>query len=425
MKKKVFQTFLVGLLIILLSACEAKNETVKKKAKSADQKVILEVRNPKIEISSQFEQMVLAYEEEHPGVDINIYTVGGANDNLTDLKALFAAGKGPDIFTIGGYSQAKRWNKYLEDLSNQPWIENAYDNGLAPIKINGEIYGMPVNFEGYGFIYNKDLFENAGIETLPKTTTELIAAAEKLKSTGITPFAIGYYEDWVLSHLLNIAFAQQEDPDAFIKGLNDGTQKIESNQKFKDLVRLLDVTMKYGNDNPLTTDYNMAVTLFATGKTAMIQQGNWIQPMIDQLTPNMNIGFLPIPINDDPKNDALTVGVPNYWVINKQTTPEKKKEAKEFLNWMVSSKQGKKFMTEQFKFIPAFKNIETNNLGPLAEDIIRYSKAEKTLSFNWFKYPGGVMDEFGPAMQAYIGKQLNRDQLLQEFQKSWERAARK
>ncbi|WP_307893490.1 ABC transporter substrate-binding protein [Bacillus swezeyi] len=426
MKKGIFHMFLVGILSLSLSECQTKMKKVSesKEPELAEEKIILKVRNPKVEISTQFEQMVNAYEKKNPNVDIQIHTVGGAADDLSDLKAQMAAGNGPAIFTNTGYEHAKHWSEYLEDLTDQPWVEHAYEDTLTPMKLNGKIYGMPFNLEGFGFIYNKDLFHKAGIDTLPNTLTELIEAAEKLKKAGITPFANGYYEGWKLGdHLLSIAFAKQEDPVAFIKGLNDETRKIENNQTFKDVIKLLDVTTKYGNDSPLATDYNMELNLFAKGQAAMILQGNWIQPIIDQLSPNMNIGMLPIPINDEPNNDALVVGVPNYWVVNKQATPEKKKEAKKFLNWMVSSKQGKMFMTERLKYIPAFENIETDHLGPLADEIIRYSTAGKTLSSNWFHFPVGVKAEFGTAMQLYVGKQLNREQLLQEFQKSWDNAA--
>lgn len=243
----------------------------------------------------------------------------------------------------------------------------------------------------------------------------------------ITPFAIGYAETPFLGvHMLNIAFAHQENPDSFIRGLTDGTQKIEGNSHFKGLLRVLDLTIRYGNKNPLTIDYNTEVTEFAKGKTAMIQQGNWIQPFLDKISPNMNVGFIPIPISDDTlKNDALPIGVPNNWVVNKKTTNEKKAEAKKFLNWMVSSEQGEKLMTEQFKFIPAFSNIKVKNPGPLAEDLMKYAKEGKTLSWYWFKYPPGVSDDFGPAMQAYIAKQMNGDQLLQQFQKSWNKYSEK
>ncbi|MCM3362481.1 ABC transporter substrate-binding protein [Niallia sp. Sow4_A1] len=423
MTKWTFTWLIAGLMIVALSACQPKSEEYSRERETTDERITLTIRNPKVEISTEFEEMVMAYELEHPNIDIQVHTVGGAVDDLADLKAQIAAGNGPDIFTNTGYDNAKIWSDYLEDLSDQPWIKHAYKDTLKPVTMDGKVYGMPLNIEGYGFIYNKDLFHKVGIHTLPKTLSELQETAKILEESGITPFATGYYEEWKLGdHLLNIAFAQQDNPEAFIAQLNKGTTNIASNQNFLDIISLLDTTLKYGNNNPLTTDYNTEVHLFASGKAAMIQQGNWIQPIIDQQSPNMNIGFLPIPINEEPA-DAIVVNVSNYWVVNKQSSNEKKKAAKNFLNWMVFSEQGKSFMTEQFKFIPAFDHIETHHLGPLATEIMNYYQTGKILRANWFSFPGSAREEFGLAMQLYVGKQLNRDQLLQEFQKSWDKAA--
>ena len=328
------------------------------------------------------------------------------------------------FFSNGGYGEAKLYGAYLEDLSDQPWVQSARAGLLTPMTIDGKIFGMPFNIEGYGFIYNKDLFAKAGIEKLPKTLSDLSETVKKLHSAGIKPFANAYAERWVLGvHLINIAFAHQKDPYAFIQALYQGSQRIEGNPIFLDLTKLLDLTIKYGDDKPLTIDYNTQLTDFAQGNAAMIQQGNWIQPILDQMTPNMNVGILPIPINDDPDNDALAI-VPNYWVVNKQSSNEKKEAAKRFLNWLVSSDTGKYYLAK-LKFIPAFENIPSNNLGPLADDILTYMGENRTLTWNWFKYPAGAQDEFGVAMQAYVGKQLTKDQLLQEFQKSWVKAMRK
>ena len=420
MKKRIAGLLLVGGLSLTLSACQEATK-LKESQAAAEPKLILQVRNPKVEISKQFEQMAKAYEKENPHIDIQVETVGGATDDLADLKAQIAAGEGPDIFTNNGYEQGKLWKNLLEELSDQPWVTHAYNETLTPMTFDEKLYGMPVNMEGYGFIYNKDLFEKAGIQTPPTTRTELEKAAKQLQEAGITPFANGYYEEWKLGvFLLNIAFAQQDDPDEFIKNLHSGSEKITTNQAFKEMVDLLDLTVKYGNEQPLTTDYSMELNMFTKGEAAILLQGNWVQPMIDQASPNMNIGFMPIPINDEPKNDALVVSVPNYWVINKQSSSEKKKEAKKFLQWMVSSTQGQSYMTEQFKFIPAFKNIETNHLGPLAHDTLTYYKQGKTLSSNWFHFPVGIREEFGSSMQLYIDNQLNRDQLLQELQETWD-----
>ncbi|MED3760905.1 ABC transporter substrate-binding protein [Peribacillus frigoritolerans] len=420
MKNRLLSLLLIGAVSLPLSACQ--DEAPPEKTEKTERKITLDLRNPKVEISTQFEEMTRAYERENPHVNIRVHTVGGAMDDLADLKAEMATGTGPDIFTNSGYENAKLWRNYLEDLSGEPWINQAYKESLTPVTLDGKIYGMPVNLEGYGFIYNKDLFKQAGITDQPATLSELTAAAEKLQNAGITPFATGYYEDWKLGdHLMNVAFAQQKDTDAFIRNLNNGTEKISTNQTFKDLLALLDLTIKYGNDNPLSTDYTMEVNLFTSEKAAIIQQGNWIQPMIDQASPDMNIGFMPIPINDRPLKEALVVSVPNYWAVNKQSIPEKKKEAKKFLNWMVLSEQGKRFMTEEFKFIPAFKNIKTDDIGPLAEETLRNYKDGNTVPSNWFHFPVEIREEFGAATQLYVGKQLNRNQLLNEYQKSWER----
>lgn len=53
-----------------------------------------------------------------------------------------------------------------------------------------------------------------------------------------------------------------------------------------------------------------------------------------------------MPIDDDEAhNDKLFVGVRNHWVINKNYAV--KEEAKLFLNWMVGSEKGKRYITER------------------------------------------------------------------------------
>jgi raffinose/stachyose/melibiose transport system substrate-binding protein len=412
----------IGMIAILLAGCQKESDSKPQKEAKIEKKVVLDIRNPKVEIASEFEELAKVYEKENPEIDIRIRTVGGAADDYSDLKAELASGKGPDIFTNTGYGNAETWRPYLEDLSKERWVKDAYPGTLDAIKMDGNVYGMPMNLEGYGFIYNKELFQRAGVERAPETLTELKKAAAQLEQKGITTFATGYYEDWKLGvHLLNVAFARQKNPDAFIKKLNAGEVQIPDNPLFQDVIDLLDVTLKYGNADPLTTDYNMEVDLFAKEKTSMILQGNWIQPMIDERAPDLDVAFMPIPINDEP-TDQLVVSVPNYWVVNKQADSSDKKEAKRFLNWMVSSKKGQSFITKRFKFIPVFKNIKTDDLGPLAKETMDAYEKGNTLDANWNGFPAGVKEEFGSAMQMYVGKQLTREQLLREFQLSWDRA---
>ncbi|MGG2024855.1 ABC transporter substrate-binding protein [Gottfriedia sp. S16(2024)] len=420
MNNKLFKSIAVlSTSMLLFTGCNNKKQETKKP--SAGEKITLNIFQFKAEIAKDLEALAKEYQKENKNVTVKVQTVGGGADYGAALKAQFASGNEPDIFNNGGYQEAVTWKDKLEDLSDQDWVKDLYPETEKPMTVGGKLLGMPMNTEGYGFIYNKDLFDKAGITQLPKTLTELDATAKKLKDAGITPFSIGYGEWWILGiHLLNIPFAQQPDPDKFIADLNAGKVKISDNDKFKEFIKLFDLTIKYGNKNPLTTDYNTQVTNFASGKTAMMQQGNWTQGMIDGITPNMKLGLLPMPINDD-KNamDKIPVGVPNNWVVNKNS--KNKEEAKKFLNWMVSSDTGKKYIVEKFRFIPAVKTIEGKGLGPIADDIQKYSTDGKVLSWNWFKYPNGATNEFGASMQAYVGGQKNPQQLLQSLQDSWDK----
>jgi len=375
----------------------------------------------KVEIAEDLQNMINEFEKEHPNIKVKLETVGGGADYGAALKAKFAAGEKPDIFNNGGFKELELWQEHLADLSNEPWAAHVLPIGKKPMTgADGKLYGMPVNLEGYGFIYNKELFEKAGITEKPRTISELEAAVKKLKDAGIAPFSAGYAEWWVIGqHLLNIPFAQQADPDAFIQGLYDGTEKIVGNEQFKNYQRIVDLEVGNAHGTPLTTDYNTQVTLFASGQAAMMQQGNWTENMIYQINPDIKMGFLAIPLSDDPAAaDRLPVGVPNNWAINKNSPHLE--EAKLFLNWMVSSETGKRYLTEEFAFIPAFDNIEPKGLGALGQDILAYSKEDKTLPWTWFKWPDGANKEFAAVTQSYVAGNIKYDEVVAKFQEIWD-----
>ncbi|MCR8645124.1 ABC transporter substrate-binding protein [Paenibacillus sp. N1-5-1-14] len=441
MKKLAIMGLTLALGSSLLAGCGSKSDDKPAATTGADtpkpsaaateapkdiKKVTLKMFQFKVEIADQLNKLKAEYEKANPNVTLQIETVGGGADYGAALKAKFASDDAPDIFNNGGFSDLELWKDKLEDLSDQPWVANVNDIAKEPMTKDGKIYGQPMNLEGYGFIYNKDLYAKAGITELPKTLTQLEDVAKKLQAAGITPFANGYQESWILGiHNLNVAFANQKDPDKFIAGLKAGSDRIPGNSTFDQWAKMFDLTIKYGNKNMLTTDYNTEITMFASGKAAMTQQGNWTQVQISKIDPNLKIGFIPMPINDEADQDKLFVGVPNNWVINKNS--KIKPEAKEFLNWLVSSDIGKKYIVDEFKFIPAFKNItaDAKQLGDLAADIQKYSQAGNVRSWNWFKLPDGAVQEFGSTMQAYIGGKKNKDQMLEDFQKTLDKMYKK
>ncbi|WP_044338591.1 ABC transporter substrate-binding protein [Rossellomorea aquimaris] len=416
MKQKLLKAFFIGFISVTLTACGETNE-VKKEPEPEEEKVTLTIRNPKVEIASEFEQMVSAYEEENPGVTIKVETVGGAADDYSDITAKLAAGEGPDIFTNLGREAAKEWRRFLEDMSDEPWVNRASENVLSGITLGNKVYGMPMNIEGFGIVYNRELFQKAGITSPPSTYLELEEAAAKLDRKGIMPFANGYYEDWKLGHhMASVAFAQADK--GFTQGLDNGSASFRDNPSFQDLLSLIDLTVRYGNGRPARTDYYSELKLFTEGKAAMILQGNWIQPLLEGK--NIPVGMFPVPLNDR-KEGRILAGVPGYWVINSQSSPEAKREAKKFLNWMVSSEKGQVYMTEKFHFIPAFKDIPVNDIGPLGEETLELIK--ETDTFNWSSFSPCIKKEMGEIMQDYINEASSRQDTLEQFDQAWKEGA--
>ncbi|WP_019635291.1 ABC transporter substrate-binding protein [Paenibacillus fonticola] len=431
MKRMKSALILMVLVLLVIAGCSqngnsagnqgASDVSGDKSGENSKESITLKLFNSKTEIVDQLNELKRDYEKENPNVKLQIDTVIGT-DYASALKGRFAGNEMPDIFVNTGYTEMETWIDHLEDLSNEPWVQNVVDIAREPITKDGLLYGMPMNLEGYGFIYNKDLFEQAGIHEIPKTITELETVINKLEESGIKAFATSYQGIIPGRFGVNVPFALQGDPVQFIQEINDGTANFADNPIFQDWLSLIDLELNHSVQNPMTTDYNTQVTLFSSGDAAIIFNGNWIQPMLNNLNDNMNLGIMPVPINDDAAlNNHIFVGVPNFWVINKNS--EVKDQAKQFLNWLVTSETGKRYITEEFKFIPAFDNIETNPeiVGDLAASVQSYVIEGKTYGWHWPRYPIGVVQEFGSVMQKYSSDHLNKDQLLVELKNAWDK----
>ncbi|MEK5162723.1 ABC transporter substrate-binding protein [Paenibacillus sp. FSL R5-0527] len=433
MKKKRSLIILSVLLVMsmLLAACggsKGGNGSSTGNAQNGSAAAGGEVKTVKIfqfktEIVEGLNELKVEFEKEHPNIKLDIQTVGGGADYAAALKTKFASGDAPDIFSNGGFAELDMWQDKIEDLSDQPWVKDLVPLAAEPMTKDGKVYGMPMNLEGIGYVYNKDLFAKAGITETPKTITELEEAAKKLQQIGVTPFGNAYQEWWLLGNQgISTAFARQDNVDEFIKGLNEGTATIVGNEQFKNWSNLLNLTVKYGQKNPLTTDANTHLAMFASGEVAMMQEGNWAQTLIDNITPNMNIGMFPLPIDDDAeKNDKLTVGIPANLVVNKDSAS--KEEAKIFLNWLVTSDLGKEYIVKKWKFIPALTTIPatSEDIGQLGADVKKYVDENKVYGLQSSKFPDGVTQEFASAIQELIAGKVDVDGWMTNMQAAWDK----
>lgn len=366
--------------------------------------------NMKVEIADALTKMIPDFEKENPGIKVKLETVGGGADYGAALMAKFQSGDAPDIFNCTGFADLTKWFDKTADLTDQPWVSDMVTGANIPIERDGKIYGMPLATEGFGFAYNKDLFTKAGVTTLPNSLTTLEDACKKLQAAGITPFSNSYAEWWVLGlHNINVPLSTVADPQKFLDDVAAGKDSIKNLPVTAGWTKLLDLTVKYGQKNATTAgDYATSVANFSSGKAAMIQQGNWIQPDLDKVDANLNVGFLPMPLSDTAEN-KIQAGIPNYLAARKDS--KVLDQTKTLLNWMVSSDTGRRYLTDELKCVPAFKSIKSDKFKGLNASLIEYSSAGNTYPWVFPRLPDGSGQLIGDAMMKYLGGQSKADDM--------------
>jgi raffinose/stachyose/melibiose transport system substrate-binding protein len=148
---------------------------------------------------TNWQAMADAYMAENPNVTINI-TVMNNEAFKPAIQTNIQAGDVPDLFqSWGGGVLLDQVNAgAVQDITEAaaPYIDALAAGAASPYNIDGVQYGLPYNQSLVGFWYNKDLFEQAGIEATPTTWAELLEVIQTLKDAGITPVAVGAGDKW-------------------------------------------------------------------------------------------------------------------------------------------------------------------------------------------------------------------------------------
>jgi len=414
-------------MVFVLAACGGKKDSSSSPSPSAsspssapsspapEKLKKISIFQSKVEISEQLEALVKKYKEE-TGNEVEVWgTVGDAY--VTQLQAKLTANEGATIFSIGTGAEAEKFKSYYYDLSNEPYVQHIAPN--MALQIDGKIVGVPYGVEGFGLVYNKSLVDPKDVSDLASFTQTL----EKLKAEGKNGLSLSQEAYFLIGHIINTPFALQPDPRAFIEKLNKGEVKMAETKEFQEFAQFMEAIRAH-TKNPLEVKYDTQMGDFATGKTAMVHQGNWSYGMlVDFGDLGFEIGMMPFPLAG---NDKLAVGVASNWVINNKADPEEIKAASAFLNWLFTSETGKNAIVNEFKFIPAMVNIEADELDPLSKDVFEATKSGKTIPWAFNDFPAGIIvNDLAPAAQEFfLNPNMTGQQFLEKLDAAWANAAK-
>lgn len=363
----------------------------------------------KVEIVDQLEACAQAFEDE-TGIKVEVWGTTG-DDYLQQLKTKLANNQGPTIFNQTGYSELEMLQGYAADLTDLSIVPEVADGLLDPVKVDDKVYGIPYTVEGFGLVYNKDLCDASTL----KSTDDFINLIKEQKANGVEGFELSQETYFLIGHILNTPFALQDNPEQFIADLEEGKVKMADNEIFKEFADMM-VQIRENCQNPLEQNYDGEVGDLATGKAAMIHQGNWCISLLQDFEFE-NVGLAPLPLAG---NDKLAVAAPSYWTVNSQATEREQAAAKKFIEWLYTSETGKSFLYDEFKFIPVLKNDTSENLDVLSAEVSKYVSEGKTIGWPNKLWPAGVVDVyFAPLAQKFFTEDMTAEQFLTELDQAY------
>lgn len=123
------------------------------------------------------------FEAENPDITIEWVTAPYA-DIVSTVTTMAGGGDKVDmIFGEGTWTSSLVDSGLIipvTDVLSQEYLDGFYENSLEASMVDGEIYTLPMYMSPFILYYNTDILQKAGVESVPTTYDELLAACEKI-----------------------------------------------------------------------------------------------------------------------------------------------------------------------------------------------------------------------------------------------------
>lgn len=273
-----------------------------------------------------------------------------------------------------------------------------YVNFADNWKNDGNCYGIGYMGNAQGLLYNKAVFEAAGVTEVPKTPDELLEALQAIKdNTDAIPLYTNYAAGWTMGGQW----------DAYLGAITTGDETwlnqkfVHTAEPFADngdgtgaysLYKILYDAVANGliEEDYTTTDWEGCKGMINNGEIGCMALGSWAVAQMKAAGENADdIGYMPFPITVDGKQYA-TAGPDYGYGINANSSEENQTAAMVFVKWMVEESgwcdlEGGYPISKTAPTSFAFDGVEiVSNATSLEgeEDLMNEMNAESELNFN-------------------------------------------
>mgnify|MGYP003290701787 CR=1 FL=1 len=280
--------------------------------------------------------MIAEFNKVYPNITVVPEAV---TDYAEDSLLRLSTGDWGDIMFIPAVDKAELANYFLpfDTLENM----SAEINFADAWEFDGMSYGVPYMANAQGVLYNKAVFEAAGVTELPKTPEAFIAALQAIKdNTDAIPLYTNYAAGWTMGAW-----------DAYIGTVSEGDNTY-MNQKFVhdadpfadpgdgtgiyNLYKILYDAVANGliEDDYTTTDWEGCKGMINRGEIGTMVLGSWAYAqMVAAGDHGEDIGYMPFPMTVGGTQYVAAGGDYNF-AINVNASDDNKTAAMVFVKWM-------------------------------------------------------------------------------------------
>lgn len=292
MKIKIGKNMILALFVLLvvsvLGACSSSSGG--EKEKSDDSETVIRFATWDVADDIELQQgLVDDFNESQDEIKVVLEAYGSEYD--TKIAAGMGAKDAPDVMYMWNYPQYKDGleplDSYIEDKGAE-YKDNFYETLWNYNALDEEIYGIPVGYTTHVVYYNKDIFEEAGIdypqsnwtwEDLQETAKAL--TNESTKTTGfVFPGKPDPYDFEMFLWGNGTAFADEEGN---LEGSINSPKGIEVFELFQGMLK----------EGYAITSEGSGDTEMRSGRVGMFINGAWYLSSLQNA--GINIGIVEIP----------------------------------------------------------------------------------------------------------------------------------
>ena len=304
-----------------------------------------------------FKKTLSGFRAQHPELEFKYEPIPG---NYSEkLQLMLGTNTAPDLFFLKGmtapsYMSFKILNPLDELIEATPDFDkdDFYPFALEAFQSDGIQYGLPKDFNPYVLFYNKKLFREAGIDTLPTNWQELEELSRQLTkdidNDGKND-QFGFIVEPSVEMVMPFVYQNGgyfQNPDGSL-GITD-EPFIEALEFYYGLYKKGLATMAQDEGVAWNGD------AFGRETCAMAISGGWLIPFMKDNYPQVEYGIIPLPAG----KQKATVAFTTAYSMPKSTKFEQ--EGWQLLNYLVS-KEGMSNWTKSGVAMPTRRSVALEN----------------------------------------------------------------